>query len=381
MHGLFLISFGAEVDAISYYKISVQWINEGWTIFDCFSIFEQANFLWGSAKTAFFQSVIFVVVFLSGGSYLGGVSFLFMFFILSLVSCINSLLCSNQQYTISLNSEHRTLAIASLSLFPSQLFWTSTFVKEALLLPLNLLLLSVFIKIWLNQGKTTFLNYFVLIIVGLGLYLIRPPFLLMYVAVICGMVLRKELLLNYAERQLFRYFFYLTTGGVVFGMFQLGVMDSYLQESEGMFINYYDSGNATVEYGEQFGKNFNNGYRVFLYLPLVLITVILRPFIWEIGNLISLFAGIENLFILIFIWRLRSGIRYWRGSNNYIQLGNALTLIAIVGFSVVGLGSFNLGSISRYRSPMLGVFMLGLILSYYEQLKQKAYLGKNSKFD
>ena len=89
--------------------------------------------------------------------------------------------------------------------------------------------------------------------------------------------------------------------------------------------------------------------------PIALVFAVFRPAIFEVQNSMMLLNALETttLTALMFI-----AFRRWSGR----ELRTELTSIPIISFSVaftlvfgvaVGLGSTNLGTLSRYRVPML----------------------------
>jgi hypothetical protein len=98
-------------------------------------------------------------------------------------------------------------------------------------------------------------------------------------------------------------------------------------------------------------------------VPLALATVLLRPFIFEVHNAVALVNALETTAILgLVVW-----ILVGRGlSNVYRTVGRSPAAVFCVLFTVlfgaaVGLAAPNLGTLSRYRIPMMP-FYLALLL-------------------
>jgi hypothetical protein len=87
--------------------------------------------------------------------------------------------------------------------------------------------------------------------------------------------------------------------------------------------------------------------------PLAVITALFRPFIFEARNLQSAANGLETAFFTVLFFRAlrrgRAGLRIIR-EQPILVFCSVFSLIMAVG---VGLASTNLGTLSRYRMPMM----------------------------
>ena len=109
-------------------------------------------------------------------------------------------------------------------------------------------------------------------------------------------------------------------------------------------------------------------------VPEAITTVLFRPYIWESKKLIMFFAGLENsIIILITIYVI------WKaGLVNFFKL---LSLDSLIQFCfvfmilfaiIVGLTSFNFGTMIRYKVPCVPFYLSFLImLNYKSGLKRK----------
>ncbi|UYZ60434.1 hypothetical protein [Hymenobacter latericus] len=98
------------------------------------------------------------------------------------------------------------------------------------------------------------------------------------------------------------------------------------------------------------------------YTPKAVASALLRPFAWEGDSMFYGFAALENLGLLLLMalasWDL--GRRHRREVLPF-ALGLALLAYCFVLAALLGLSTPNLGTLSRYRAPMLP--MLVLVLS------------------
>lgn len=91
-----------------------------------------------------------------------------------------------------------------------------------------------------------------------------------------------------------------------------------------------------------------------------------RPYLWEVTNPLMLLSALEALMFLVFtlylVWRVRWRIfRYLRKPDVLFCL-----MFSVVFAFAVGVSTFNFGTLSRYKIPMMPFYMLALgILQVY----------------
>ena len=93
-----------------------------------------------------------------------------------------------------------------------------------------------------------------------------------------------------------------------------------------------------------------------------------RPYLWEVNNPLMLFAAIESTALLVFtvfaIYRARA--------NLMKRLAQPTVLFCLI-FSItfafaVGVSTYNFGTLTRYKIPLIPFYCLGLtLLSFYEK--------------
>lgn len=110
-------------------------------------------------------------------------------------------------------------------------------------------------------------------------------------------------------------------------------------------------------------------------MPLALATALFRPFIFESFSLLQFLNAIEMTWLLwLFIQVLRTN--KWSGLVRRVTANPAL-MFSLVFVLVLGLGTglstANLGTLSRYRAPMMPFFLLLLlVLREPERVSEKA---------
>ena len=108
-------------------------------------------------------------------------------------------------------------------------------------------------------------------------------------------------------------------------------------------------------------------------LPLALSYTLFRPFPWESSGLMLL-ASLESMLILIYTIYIFFGNKLstiWK-----IIIGNPIIIFCFsftitLGF-IVGLSSYNFGALTRYRIPLLPLYLSGLILLFSKLKSAKA---------
>lgn len=94
-----------------------------------------------------------------------------------------------------------------------------------------------------------------------------------------------------------------------------------------------------------------------------------RPYLWEVINPLMLFSAIEALILLLLtiftLWRVRWNV------FSYLQKPDVLfcLIFAIIFAFAVGVSTFNFGTLSRYKIPMMPYYLLalGIIQLYWKR--------------
>lgn len=101
------------------------------------------------------------------------------------------------------------------------------------------------------------------------------------------------------------------------------------------------------------------------YAPAALLTSLFRPFLFEAHNLPSLANALETtvltlLFARILFTRSLGKVRRQIADNPFL----VFCIVFVIAFGIaVGLASSNLGTLSRYRSPLMPFFVVLLVVS------------------
>lgn len=103
-----------------------------------------------------------------------------------------------------------------------------------------------------------------------------------------------------------------------------------------------------------------------------LITVVFRPFIWELKDFWSLAAGLENTFLVVIFCIAVYGLFYLKGRINiplYLWIALIYGMLLSVLYSIT---LNNLGIIMRMKSIYLPFFIILGFYLYFEVANKKA---------
>lgn len=101
-----------------------------------------------------------------------------------------------------------------------------------------------------------------------------------------------------------------------------------------------------------------------VFAPMALLASLFRPFIFEAHNLMALINGLEMTVVLVLwirILRVRGARESWRllRTSPVLVFCAVFTVLAGLG---IGLGTTNLGTLSRYRVPLMPMYILVLMM-------------------
>jgi hypothetical protein len=105
--------------------------------------------------------------------------------------------------------------------------------------------------------------------------------------------------------------------------------------------------------------------------PQSINVTLFRPYFWEIKNPLMFFSAIEGFSLLI----ITIVILFKVGFSVFKYLRNPVILFCLI-FSLifafgVGVSTFNFGTLSRYKIPLLPFYTLGIGLLYYEWKRER----------
>lgn len=136
--------------------------------------------------------------------------------------------------------------------------------------------------------------------------------------------------------------------------------------AESAYITSYD-----IRYGT--GKNAGSGYDIgfqdgswgnlIKLAPQAINVALFRPYLWEVNNPLMLLSAIESSIVVIFtlwaIFSLRYGINRALIKQPMIQM---FILFSLTFAFAVGVSTYNFGSLSRYKIPLIPFYVTTILL-------------------
>lgn len=111
-------------------------------------------------------------------------------------------------------------------------------------------------------------------------------------------------------------------------------------------------------------------------MPSAIVVTLFRPWPWEINNVIMVMSALESFFFLVFTLfvvfktKLRNFVRSIL-SNPEIIFCLTFSIVLAIG---VGIASYNFGTLSRYKIPLMPFYLLALLFIYrdYQRIRKRA---------
>lgn len=108
-----------------------------------------------------------------------------------------------------------------------------------------------------------------------------------------------------------------------------------------------------------------------LLSPEAINVALFRPYLWEVNNPLMLMSALESLAFLLLtfyvVYKSRSGLlKSLRRPDVLFCL-----VFSIIFAFAVGVSTYNFGSLSRYKIPLMPFYLLALILIYDQRNKER----------
>ena len=254
--------------------------------------------------------------------------------------------------------ERRALLFATM-VVPSVVFWTSGIIKEAFVVAF----LGLTLRGLAAAAERRLALAIPLLLVGVvGTALVKPYILF---AVVLGAAAwiyatrRGKLAAGYKLLAVV-----VAVGGLfavtqIFPDYGAGLAESVARQQ----VNYDVANGSDIALGENSAKTEDNPTLLgqVRYIPLALLSALARPLPFEARNLSSLIAAVEMTALLVYAFGLRR--MGWRRLVREVSSRPPLVFCAVFVLALalgVGLTTRNVGTLSRYRAPMLP-FYVGLV--------------------
>ena len=303
--------------------------------------------------------------------------YLLVNFFFALFACIGQLkmyLAISNRYP----QQKKKLAIGILFI-PNVLLYSSYINKETLCMAFIGFALYCFFKIQKREKpvQNTFLLLLNLLLIGIVKYYILIAFSAALV-----LVFLLKLIYYLLKRSLFSKIFIISTL-VISGYFfftNLDFFDPYI-------VDFADTANLfqkgyNADYGEtasfEFGEIETSFSGLLQKMPLGIYTAYFRPQLWEVNKPIMVISALESFIILVLLcWTLFIKLKYLRTLlRKDAFLNISLYYILIFGV-VVGLTTFNFGTLVRYKIPAVPFLMVFIIILSTYVPEDKKQLNEN----
>lgn len=245
---------------------------------------------------------------------------------------------------------NRWALVLAVFLIPSVLFWGSGVLKDALLIfALGLFLYFLFVRRW---GRLRIIG---LVLSGLFLLVIKSY---VFITILPGVLL--ILLLRKIKFKPIAAYGFLALVGIA-----LALIFSYTNVYDGLgylVLKQKDFYNQAVLSGSQSVFNIprlEQRSDVFLYSPIAVVNVLLRPMLWEVKGPFYLLSALENTFLIALII-IAIVFRRKINWNNQWAIFNWSFVILLA--ALIGLVTPVLGALVRYKIPFLPFLFVAIFL-------------------
>ncbi len=283
-------------------------------------------------------------------------------------------------FRANVDPAHRMSAAIAALFVPSFVFWSSGLIKEAV--ALAGLGWSLFgLHLWIREGRTSL--GWVVVVAGAMPTLLIKAYILLPLALAGGAWYYWMRSLRRGRVRIRP--FYLGVAAVL-GVGGVVVLGHYFPEYA---LDNFSSRTADLQqlgryHGLRGGSHFTLGAEVptsllgqLAFAPAALLASLFRPSILEVHNLLMLANAVETTILTLLLAR----ILFTRNLSNVVrEVADDPFLIFCIVFVVffgiaVGLASSNLGTLSRYRAPLLPFFAI-LLLVLRKPLRVRATEGE-----
>jgi hypothetical protein len=188
---------------------------------------------------------------------------------------------------------------------------------------------------------------------------------LRYVQRIENALLRKLVLPILLGIMVLAYFSFSTSIDASLGMYATDNLLESVQEQQNSYLSQQDAESGAVFNLGTLDPTLTGFLKM---MPAGIVATLFRPFIWEAKKVIMLFSALESLAMLLFtlyvIWQAGIvGFFKWIKQEPFIFLCISYALIFA---ALVGLSTYNFGTLARYRIPIIPFYLVGLLYILYK---------------
>ncbi len=169
------------------------------------------------------------------------------------------------------------------------------------------------------------------------------------------------------------YFFYSAEIDEKLGYYAVDKLFDNIKEQSTSYLTSEDAESGAIFDLGEFEPTISG---FIMKMPAGMAAAIYRPFVWEAKKFIILFSAMESLFLLWLTLYVMFKTGFWRFFSNIFN--NPFTFLcisyALLFGALIGLSTFNFGTLARYRIPLIPFYTMGLLNILY--CYQKTILQK-----
>ncbi|MFK8037693.1 MAG: hypothetical protein AB8B74_05345 [Crocinitomicaceae bacterium] len=260
-------------------------------------------------------------------------------------------------------------------LIPSTIFWGSGIVKDTIsLVCINMIIYALYFGLS-KRGKLKLVivslvwAYLVFRVKAYVLLSFLPSFFIIW----------NYFLLSKSKNKSVKFFLtpllFLLIGAVSYFSFQNLTLqtEKYNQENLMKKLVGFHTWHTTIgESSYSLGEIEYTPTGIAKKIPSALFTTFFKPFLWEAKNPVILMSAIESffLFIIFLFVSLKTRFQY----RKYLHpkfLRSLIVFVLLFGF-IVGFTSYNYGALSRYKIPVMPIFVFILIFMIKSKSREKS---------
>jgi len=290
---------------------------------------------------------------------------------------------------------YKPLAIVTLFV-PGVVFWSSGIMKDSICMLFIGVVVYAVQNIFLFRQKKIVSAIFIAIgfytLVNLKAYIAIA--LLLSIALYALLVLKTNIKNKTLQIVIMPLAAIVILVAVIFTMNQIGEsFERYsienLSETAQTYQGYherisYAGRGSTVRTGSGYtlGEiDYNDPLGILAKFPAAVNVTFFRPYVWEVSNPVMLLSALESLAILIFTFfviRKAGVVQFFRLAFGKKEVIFCLSFALVFGFAV-GFTTYNFGSLVRYKSPCIPLYLIALVIIHEKHYGVKSLANPSSK--
>jgi hypothetical protein len=310
----------------------------------------------GYSNSFFFVKLLSLLHFLTGSSFWGSGLYLSLFSFWGCWYLVDKL----QRYF----PEYGPGAIIAFLFFPSVVFWTSGVSKDSVFMGSLCLTVGLVLQLSKNEEKAARLRNCIVLLASVYLlwkikfFLASVILVLLFTWLLIQWLTKLVSWLQPKGRQLLAWGVFLAIGTFVASFAHPTFnLDFFARHIVWNYTNLLAKSDPTKPLLLLPGLEASL-WSVVKHAPEAVFQMLFRPFVWEAAPLFYKMAGIENLLLLLLVAITVLYLLYLRQWPRLPGFLAVLLVFFFIGAVLVSLPTPNLGTLFRYRAPLLPFFLM-----------------------